>query len=266
MIMIFKKIELNYVEKKAFHSTSYDGIRHIKTLPYLSVVQAVEGNYDIQIGKGETYNTGVGGFFVAPSNVQQTIIHNADKISKNMVCRWVFLKIKINDVYNYDTLYDFPTVIPEAHKQEMNLLFDRLFASDNIFDEYICYYEIIRILSLISKTKKHTFPIHLDKAITYIKNNYKDKISVEDIAKVANLSESHLFSVFKKEIGISPITYLNNYRLSIAANELINTDKTVVEICDAVGITDSVYFNKMFRKAYQMPPSEYRKTYTNGRE
>ncbi len=264
--MKLKKIELEYVEKDGFSSTSCDGIRHIKTLPYLSVVQAVEGNYDIQLGKGEMYNTETGGFFVAPSNVQQTIIHHADKISKTMICRWVFLKIKVNDVYNYDDVYDFPIIIPKAHKHEVNLLFNRLFASDNLFDEYVCYYEIIRILSLISKKRDHKFPMHLDHAISYIRENYRNKITVKNIAEGINLSESHLFAVFKKEIGISPITYLNNYRLSVAADELIKTDKTVVEIANMVGIGDSVYFNKMFRKAYQMSPSKYRKTYNNGRE
>ncbi len=264
--MKFKKIELDYVEKNGFRSISFDGIRHIKTLPYLSVVQAVEGNYDIQLGKDEMYNTGTGGFFVAPSNVQQTITHNADKTSKNIVCRWVFLKIKINDLYDLDGLYDFPIIIPETHKYEMNLVFNRLFASDNLFDEYVCYYEIVRILSLISKKKEHKLPMHLDNAITYIRDNFRNKITVKSIAKGVNLSESHLFSVFKKEIGISPITYLNNYRLSVAADELIKTDKTVVEIADIVGIGDSVYFNKMFRKAYQMSPSKYRKLYKNGRE
>lgn len=264
--MKFKKIELDYVEKNGFRSISFDGIRHIKTLPYLSVVQAVEGNYDIQLGKGEMYNTGTGGFFVAPSNVQQTITHNADKISKNMVCRWVFLKIKVNDLYNLDDLYDFPIIIPETHKYEMNLVFNRLFASNNLFDEYVCYYEIIRILPLISKKKEHKFPMHLDKAITYIRDNFSNKITVKNIAEGVNLSESHLFAVFKKEIGISPITYLNNYRLSVAADELIKTDKTIIEIADMVGIDDSVYFNKLFRKSYQMSPSKYREVYKNGRE
>jgi transcriptional regulator GlxA family with amidase domain len=89
---------------------------------------------------------------------------------------------------------------------------------------------------------------------------------VKNIAEGVNLSESHLFAVFKKEIGISPITYLNNYRLSVAADELIKTDKTVVEIADIVGIGDSVYFNKIFRKSYQMSPSKYREIYKNGRE
>ena len=264
--MNLKKIELEYIEKKGFRSSSHNGIRHIKTLPYLSVVQAVEGNYDIQLSKGALYNTGNGGFFVAPSNIQQTITHNADQTSKNMVCRWVFLKIKLNDIYDFDDLYDFPVIIPEAYKNEMNLLFDRLFAADNLFDEYVCYYEIAKVLSLISTKKKRKISPYLNAVLNYIKNNYRKKITVRDVAENVNLSESHLFSVFKKEMGISPITYLNNYRLSIAADELIKTDKTITEISDMVGFRDAVYFNKLFRKAYQMSPSKYREVYNNGRE
>lgn len=264
--MKINNIQIEYADKNGFNSILYDEIRHIKTLPYLSVVQAVEGNYDIQLGNGEMYNTGIGGFFITPSDIQQTIIHHADKASQNMVCRWVFLKIKINGLYDLNALYDFPVIIPEPYKKEMNLLFDRLFAADNVFDEYVCYYEIIRILSQLSKKKAHKIPRYLDDVLTHIKNNYKSKISVQDIAKRVNISEPHLFSVFKKEMGVSPITYLNNYRLSVAADALLKTDKTIAEIADMVGICDSVYFNKLFRKAYQMPPSQYRKIYKNGGE
>lgn len=264
--MEFRKIELEYAEKDGFSSASCDGIRHIKTLPYLSVVQAVEGNYEIQLGNSKFYNTGIGGFFIAPSDVQQTIVHNVDKASKAMTCRWVFLKIKLNDLYDIDDLYEFPVIIPETHKSEMNLLFDRLFAADNVFNEYVCYYEIVRLLSMLSKKKEYKISPYLDNALAYIKDNYKNKITVGDIAQKVNLSESHLFLIFKKEMGVSPITYLNNYRLSVAADELLKTEKTIVEIADMVGIGDSVYFNKMFRKSYQMPPSKYRKIYKNGRE
>ncbi len=264
--MEFRKIELEYVKKNGFSSASCDGIRHIKTLPYLSIVQATEGNYDIQLGKGKIHSTGIGGFFIAPSNIQQTIVHNVDKASNTMSCRWVFLKIKINELYDLDDLFDFPVIIPEVHKNEMNLIFNKLFASDNIFDEYVYYYEIVRLLFRLPKNKKHNIPLQLDNALAYIKNNYKNAITVNDIAKEVNLSASHLFSIFRNELGISPISYLNNYRLSIAADKLLKTDKAITEISAMVGINDSVYFNKMFRKAYQLSPSKYREIYKNGKE
>lgn len=262
--MEVKKIILDYAIKNGFNSNMYDGTQHTKVLPYLSVVQAVKGNYDIQLGKSEVYNTADKGFFVAPSNVQQVILHHAEKSGENMICRWVFLKIKINDNYIFDDLYHLPIILPEPVKSQMNLVFDRLFASNDIFSEYICYYEIVKLLSLVAEKKECPLPVFLDHALTYIAENYQQKITIQDIAKTVNISEPYLFSAFKKRMGISPISYLNNYRLSIAAELLLNTTKNITEIAAYVGIGDSIYFNKLFKKYYQMSPTQYRKSHFRG--
>lgn len=262
-MMEINKIQLAYSFKSGFTSDSLNQIRHIKTLPYLSVVQATEGSYDIQLGNGAQYNTGDSGFFIAPAHIQQTITHNTDPVSKQIACRYVFLKVKINDLYDIDHLYDFPIIIPENYRSQMHQLFDRLFAADNLFDESVCYYEIVRLLYHLSQKKAKQIPPHLDKALTYIKDHYDSKITVDDIARSVNLSASHLYGIFKKQLGTSPITYLNHYRLSVAADALLQTNETIGKIANMVGIGDSVYFNKLFRKVYQMPPSQYRQTYKN---
>ena len=259
--MNVNKINLEYVSKGVLNSDTYDGITHKKILPCLSVVQAVEGNYDIQIGNSNTFSTGEKGFFVAPSNVQQVITHNVDKNSGNMSCRWVFLTIKVNDNYNFDDLYRFPIILPEPFKSQMNSVFDRLFGSNDVFSEYICYHEIVRILSLAAEKKDYRMPSFLDRAIAFIEENYKEKITIEDIAKTVNISESYLFSAFKKQMGISPISYLNHYRLSVATELMRNTNKSITEISAEVGVYDSIYFNKLFRKCYQMSPSKYRRNH-----
>lgn len=259
--MHIEKINIEYVHKNGFSSDVCNGACHIKVLPYLSVVQAVEGSYDIQLDNGRAYNTGNGGFFIAPSNVQQRIVHNTDPVSKNMICRWVFIKIKINDVYSFDEKFSFPTILPQNIKSEMNAVFDRLFCVDNTFDEYICYYEIIKLLSLVANEKEKILPAYMEQALCYIKDNYSKKISIEDITKRAHLSSSHLFAVFKKQTGVSPISFLNNYRMSIAAELLQGTTKSINQIASEVGIDDSIYFNKIFKKHYQMSPTEYRNCY-----
>lgn len=259
--MKIEKINIEYYEKDGFSSSKCDKIRHIKTLPYLSVVQAVEGSYDISISNGEVYNTEAKGFFIAPSDVRQDIVHNVDKKTNNMVCRWVFLNIRINDLYNFDDLYDLPVILPKELAEEMSLLFDKLFASEDSFDEYVCYYEIVRLLSKIAIKKVNSDISGIEDALKYIKLNYKNKISVEDIANSVNLSASYLFSVFKKQTGVSPIVYLNNYRLSLAADMLIKTNKSITEISQTVGIFDSIYFNKLFKKSYHISPSAYREIF-----
>ncbi len=250
--MHIKKIDLEYTSANGFSSLTSDGIRHTKVLPYLSVVQAVEGNYDIGLGNAKMYNTANGGFFIAPSGVQQTIVHNADKTNGRMTCRWTFLKVKINDTYYLDDIYSFPTILPDCIKNKMNAVFNRLFEADTAVDKYICYYQIIKLLLSVSSEKEYSPPSYIIRAVMYIENHYMEKITIQDIADSVNLSASHFFSVFKKQMGISPIAYLNNYRLSLAAELLLGTAITITEVANSVGISDAVYFNKMFKKTYQM--------------
>ena len=178
-----------------------------------------------------------------------------------MICRWVFIKVKINDIYNFDEKFSFPTVLPEDVVAEMNSVFDGLFCADNAFDEYIYYYQIVKLLSLVANEKEQLLYPYIEQALRYIKDNYKEKISVGDIAYQAHLSPSRLFAVFKEQMGISPICFLNSYRMSIAAEQLQGTTKSINQIAAEVGVNDSIYFNKMFKKHYQMSPTEYRNCY-----
>lgn len=263
--MELRTIHLECVKTGSLSSDSADGICHVKTLPYLSVVQAVVGNYDIRLGSGKTENTGNRGFFIAPADIQQTITHRADPASGHMECRWVFLKITLNDHIAFESLYDLPVILPETESSTMHKLFDRLFLTNDAFERYACCYEIAAILSRVSRKKEKPTASILDATISYIKQHYKEKLSIDTLAATANLSPSHLFSVFKKETGTTPITYINRYRLSLAEEMLLNTDMRISEISSLVGISDQVYFNKLFRKAYQMSPLRFRQIYKNSR-
>ena len=264
--MQIKKIDIIYTSKGSFSSNTCNGMCHKKILPYLSIVQAIEGSYDIQLDNGITYNTGNSGFFIAPSNVVQNIVHNTDSTSKKINCRWIFIKIRVNDIYNFDEKFSFPTILPENLKSEMSMLFDKLFCSTNPFDEYIYYYQIIKLLFGVANEREHLLPPHIEQALRYIKDNYNKKMSIESIAKHANLSASYLFATFKKQMGVSPISFLNNYRLSVAAEQLQETSKSISQISSDIGIDDSIYFNKIFKKHFYMPPSKYREIYKNGKE
>jgi AraC-like DNA-binding protein len=99
------------------------------------------------------------------------------------------------------------------------------------------------------------------RAIEYIVEHYKSKITVRELASVANMSESNFYAIFKKHRGISPIAFLNNYRLSIAADKLVETNASISEIGYLVGIGDSLYFSKLFKKTYGVSPKEYRVMY-----
>jgi AraC-like DNA-binding protein len=226
-------------------------------------VQAIEGSYDIALGDSVPLQTGTGGFFIAPSNTQQTIVHHVDKTSGKMSARWIFLDVEMNKSVSLDTLYQFPVVVNTPIKNQLNTLFDRIFDTDDVWQNYSdCYALIGSLLKTATPlpNKRHT---GIQRAMAYINENYQNEITIKTLANIANVSESNLYAVFKKHVGVSPIAYLNHYRMSIAAHRLIDTLNTVSEIAYSVGIHDPLYFSKLFKKIYGIPPKEYRLVYQN---
>ncbi|MBE6732342.1 MAG: helix-turn-helix transcriptional regulator [Ruminococcaceae bacterium] len=256
--MELNSLQIEVLKKGSMNSDSADGICHVKALPYLSVVESIVGSYDIKLGGGEFSSTGDGGFFIAPKDIQQTIIHRENREKGIFSARWVFIKATVNLHYSFDSLFDFPVIIPDEYKKRMHEIFDKLFENNDIFADNIHCTEILKILYEISKEKSSTLPSCVEYSLSFIKSHYKEKLSAKDISSAANLSQSYFFSAFKKTMGVSPIAYLNSYRLSLAAEKLINTNKSVSEIADSVGIDDPVYFNKLFKKTYQLSPTKYR--------
>lgn len=255
--------QTKYLKKGGFFSVNNEGVKHVKVLPYLSIVQSVEGSYDIALGRGNTLQTGDGGFFIAPSNIHQTIVHHVNKKSGKMSARWIFIDVEINKSFSLDTLYRFPVVVNDDLKKELNTLFDRIFETDDIWQNYSDCYTLIGLLVKIATPIPNKMHIGIQTAVAYINENYRDEITVKALATLANMSEPNFYSVFKKQMGISPIAYLNNCRLSIAADRLTDTSDPISEISYSVGINDALYFSKLFKKIYGMPPKEYRFMYQN---
>ncbi len=98
-------------------------------------------------------------------------------------------------------------------------------------------------------------------AIGYIESNYTSKITVSDLAVIANLSSSRFYAVFGERYGISPVNYINSFRLAMASELLLGDDSSISDVSGRVGIFDPIYFNKMFRKTYGVAPSTFGKLY-----
>ncbi|MBR2354676.1 MAG: helix-turn-helix transcriptional regulator [Clostridia bacterium] len=264
--MNIEKIELNYWYKGSLSSTTADGVTHHKILPWLSIVQATEGSYLFSAGDRELRTTGEGGFFVAPAGEQQTIVHKTNPKTGWMYARWLFLDVSLNGGKRPENFFDFPSILPKTVSKEMNRLFDELFAVEDPFDEAICSYRILKLLFSAATPKKETIPPSMQEVLHYIEENLSSKITVEVLSRQAHLSPSHFFTVFKKQFGLPPLTFVNRLRLSMAAEYLLKTDESVARIGNRVGIEDALYFSKCFRHAYGMSPSSYRKKYVTQEE
>lgn len=93
----------------------------------------------------------------------------------------------------------------------------------------------------------------------YIHQKFAYNISLSDIADQVKVSKSTALNLFQRYLGISPVTYLINYRLQEAAKLLASTEKKVTVISKDTGFDNVDYFCKAFKKYYKLTPTEYRK-------
>ncbi len=100
----------------------------------------------------------------------------------------------------------------------------------------------------------------LKNMIGYIQKFHSNKITLADIAQSGAVGQSKCCKLFDKYIGVTPNTYLTQYRLHQSMWYLKNTDMTITEIAQTVGFSGSSYYAEAFRKWYKKSPTEYRKT------
>lgn len=99
----------------------------------------------------------------------------------------------------------------------------------------------------------------LQRAIEFMEENLLEEISIEDIAQVANSSQFHFQRTFSILTDISVGDYLRQRRLSLAAQELVNTEVKIIDLALKYGYETPEAFSKAFRKQHEVTPSEARK-------
>lgn len=98
----------------------------------------------------------------------------------------------------------------------------------------------------------------LKPVIKHVELHYSEPTTVSEMADIAGFSESHFMRFFKDTFGVSFITYLNDYRLSMAARLLLSSEDTILDISQQVGFENLSHFNRKFKEKYNKTPKEYR--------
>ena len=65
--------------------------------------------------------------------------------------------------------------------------------------------------------------------------------------------------LFKKATGVTCVDYINGVRLSQAANHLLVTSSSIIDVALGVGYNNVSYFNRQFKAVYNVTPKEYRR-------
>ena len=128
----------------------------------------------------------------------------------------------------------------------------------------ICHGIIRSIFDFALINDRISSRIEIDRVIEYLHSSLDKKITVEEMAKTARMSSSHFSRIFKKEIGKSPIDYLNQIRLERVKKLLLSGDKSITEIALECGFNSSAYLSACFYKKHKLSPTDYQRSMKKG--
>lgn len=148
------------------------------------------------------------------------------------------------------------------------------FMIDNLFNEAADIYSlavistsriksiIYSLLSELSRSERQKSIYFrgfntIAKGIAILENDFKNEISVKELANLCHVSESTFRRLFKEYTGKSPIEYRIERRISYAKKLLNTGSMTVVEVALETGFDDPAYFCRVFKKQTGMTAGEY---------
>lgn len=201
-----------------------------------------------------------GSFVLFAPDQKQHHINNTDKTAE-----FYYIHFKCEDLLQNFSLktscvYDLPLsrqicdIFEEVIEETLN---------KTLFYEKICIHKLMYLLCLLEREIAHnTHPEkeNLDRiarAIQHMNKYYESDFSLEDYAKMCNMSKYHFLRVFSGIVGKTPLEYRNNIRLEHACELLSNEKLSVEEISASVGYSSASYFSSAFKKKYGISPKQY---------
>lgn len=128
--------------------------------------------------------------------------------------------------------------------------------------EYSCRGYLLTILAVISRKSKHKALNHTKKSIEEVcrqmHTNFASNMPMQYYANICNLSESRFSHIFKEQTGESPMSYILNIKIESAKELLENTDLSILQISEMVGMQSQNYFSRIFKKYTSYSPLKYR--------
>lgn len=98
----------------------------------------------------------------------------------------------------------------------------------------------------------------LEPVVTYIRNNYHQKITISDLSAILHICDGHMIRLFQQNLHTTPINYIIDCRLEQAMKLLITTDMSVSDIATTVGFSTTSYMIKLFQERLSTSPLKFR--------
>jgi len=275
-------------------NSKYEIIEHIANLPYscylwegtnqslnwhndIELIMVLEGTLDIEV-RGEKYNLRKEDVFLINTNQMHRLSSTTAENDNNSVILIFQFDPDYYQAYYpkfTDIVFHCNTAIiqrtPKTYDLLRRLLVKLMWLSLNMTETFQLEglqisLELIELL--ISKFAKSIsaqnssqdqMQQRLIRIIEYINKNYNKKITLPQVATNEFMSPHYLSRFFKNHTGIGFNKYLNQFRINKSLNELLHTNKTILEIALDHGFSNSKSYTKHFKEHYGISPSEFRK-------
>jgi AraC family transcriptional regulator len=127
------------------------------------------------------------------------------------------------------------------------------------------------ILELLAEASRRSvgaaekkYPRWLKKSKDFLHENFTESLTLEELARIADVHPVHLSRVFREKFGCSIGQYVRRLRVEFASHQILSTDIPLGEIAHAAGFSDQSHFNRTFKSAFGLTPAEYRRTLRKG--
>jgi AraC-like DNA-binding protein len=146
----------------------------------------------------------------------------------------------------------------------------RKYELDSVADQLMIKADLLHVIALIysfgmiedkevTDTEKQVKAVK--DSITFIREHYKEKLYIRNLSELTGLNEQYFIRFFGSVTGISPLDYINRYRVEQAARLLKDTDTHVYEIAEDCGFHNIGNFIKIFRSVTGDTPHKFRKRF-----
>ena len=216
---------------------------------------------------GKVHQVGPNQYFILPAGYPHT--YGANELDPWTIY-WVHFKGRFAP-YLIPEMPVSITIKPGIHSriharnelfEEILHIFEMGYSHDNLLlacSTFYYYLSTLKYLQQFRDAGNMNKPYDIvSTAIHFMKENIEKRLTLDEIAKHVGYSTSHFLTLFNQRTGYTPLAYFNQLKIQQACQLLDFSNMKINQICYKIGIEDTYYFSRLFRKIMGMSPREYK--------
>ena len=180
---------------------------------------------------------------------------------ENDAARQVFEHLRIKRFL--DLSHELEKEIESIVEKQKNADFGYQFLIKGVLFKIISYIiqtnQFVEISTEIDAIKRISPNSVIESALQYIKEHYRENLSLEDLLELTSYSKSHFIRMFKNATGLNYTDYVNKFRIEKSCIDLIYSDKNITQIATENGFNNIQYYSKIFKHYMLVTPKQYQK-------